>query len=1074
MNSSENERLHDAQERLLALVAASEAGRVDADADGRANEDLARLPELEGAFGPYELERSLGHGGQGVVYLANDTRLGRKVALKLLSASASAGATARARFEREATAASRLSHANICTVYEAGELEGQRFLAMEFVDGEGLTEWIARTSRAVPSTGSGSSSTKVATRDRIDEVLCLVEQIARAVQAAHEAGVVHRDLKPQNIMLRGDGSPVVLDFGLARDDSEDGAALTMQGDVLGTPAYMPPERVRGAGGRAADPREDVYGLGAILYECLTGERPFRGQTREQLYQRILTSQVGDPRDLDAAIPREAKWVVETAMEKSPDRRYASAKEFADELHRLQKREPIQARPVPAWLRLQRWVQRHPGAAIPTIAAFLVLIAGVVLSLLLAGQVDAEARLTNIRALLSESALQSSRDPQAALLLAREATRQLPADAPHELRTAVRSQLVEALSSTRLLRHFSHEDTRTVGVGFSGDGQRVATVVRGKHTPALRLWPIDGRGEPLFKSAPIVEESSGNTAQLTGCAFDEAGARLLVTPYSGVPRVLSLTDASLLHVLMPRDKPRKGKPAPIQFNHNGVRQLPGTLACFVPGADDLALVGAQDGARLWRLTPGTVAAEEVWHDRRANWRRGVSQIAVSADGALCATGDRDGAVRLLRVDPFEVVGQSPKVDQHQQAVHALAFDPSRPLLLTSGWDQPVSIWSTESVDGESQLRRVGTLDINGLTANWLQFAPPVPGRADVLVVLDTDRGAQLYRSVNDSRHFEHYASVSGNNSEVPTVAFSPDGSKFVIGTHGGDVRVFGLRGHLLDVLHGSASMVLGSCWSPDGHSLVTTESSGSANLWQLTDPSLRVHRVPRALFRMVLAGGQLAAAMRDGGLMVMDLADESFVTMREPDRRIATSLALRADGLRMAALDGRSRFDLWDLSGNQPHLEPANPKVWRGTSEDAFAYAPDGSLFVSEQKSVQVLRVDGTWEQVAEFDGRGVAVATARGVVVVGNLQALWGCEPPELDDARVLWPASEEEAGPSRADTSADGRWLALVGSPRDAMVRVRVVDVVERRLHCEMELAGARGAALSADGSQLVTTNVT
>ena len=134
-------------------------------------------------------------------------------------------------------------------------------------------------------------------------------------------------------------------------------------------------------------------------------------------------------------------------------------------------------------------------------------------------------------------------------------------------------------------------------------------------------------------------------------------------------------------------------------------------------------------------------------------------------------------------------------------------------------------------------------------------------------------------------------------------------------------------------------------------------------------------------------------------------------------------------------------------------------------------ASDGSLFVSEKKSVQALRVDGTLEHVAKLDEPGVVAATARGMVVVSRDQALWSCEPPEQDDARVLWPAGEKEC-PRRIDASADGRWLALVSEPGEAAARVRVVDVVERRLHCAMELVGASGAALSADGSQLATTN--
>ncbi len=327
--------------------------------------DAATAPEigrdvddLAGAVvGGYRILRELGRGGMGVVYLAEDAELRRKVALKILPGGA-ADASARARFRREAEAASRLDHPNLCGVLGAGSEGGVRWIAMRFVQGTTLARRIADDRAERDAGPTGESGTRVEA-SRWREIVALVETTARAVHAAHEVNVVHRDLKPQNIMVQEDGSPVVLDFGLAQDGSDEG--LTATGDILGTPQYMAPEQVRGDSAHA-DRRADVWALGVVLYETLTLRRPFEAATREALWRAIVEQ---DPPPLRASVrgsPSDLEAVVAVALAKDPNRRYATAQLFADDLRAVLETRPVAARAPSGLEKLWKLALRRPAAA----------------------------------------------------------------------------------------------------------------------------------------------------------------------------------------------------------------------------------------------------------------------------------------------------------------------------------------------------------------------------------------------------------------------------------------------------------------------------------------------------------------------------------------------------------------------------------------------------------------------------------------------------------------------------------------------------------------------------------------
>jgi eukaryotic-like serine/threonine-protein kinase len=293
------------------------------------------LPLIPG----YDVEEVLGRGGVGVVYKAWHLRLNRAVALKMLLAGAYAGPHELMRFQREAEAVAGLRHANIVQVFDVGDLDGRPYFTMELVEGGSLAQALGGTPQPA------------------QQAAALTATLAEAVQVAHQGGIVHRDLKPANILLAADGTPKITDFGLARR-LDGGAGPTQSGSLLGTPSYMAPEQAAGKA-RAIGPAVDVYALGAILYELLTGRPPFRAETAVETVLQLINQEPALPSRLNAKVPRDLETICLKCLHKEPQRRYASAAALADDLRRFQRGESIAARPAGLLVRLGMWARRHP-------------------------------------------------------------------------------------------------------------------------------------------------------------------------------------------------------------------------------------------------------------------------------------------------------------------------------------------------------------------------------------------------------------------------------------------------------------------------------------------------------------------------------------------------------------------------------------------------------------------------------------------------------------------------------------------------------------------------------------------
>ncbi|MCB9876842.1 MAG: SUMF1/EgtB/PvdO family nonheme iron enzyme [Planctomycetes bacterium] len=322
-----------------------------------------------GAIGPYRLLRELGRGAQGVVYLAEDGQLGRRVALKVLAEDVLAlSGQATLRLQREAEALARLEHPGLATVYANGRDDGRAWIAMRYVAGGSLQQRLAE--QLGRGDGPPRSTASIAAAVRF------VERAARALAAAHDAGILHRDIKPGNLLCAADEQPVLVDFGLAADARSGTPTLTAPEAVFGTLAYLPPERLAGA---PADRRTDVHALGAVLFEMLTLRRPYQAEVTAHELRAIAEAPLPDVRAHNPAVSRDLATVVATALAKEPVDRYADAAAFADDLERVLTLRPIGARPASPALRLQRWAQRNRLLAQSLAALAVALTAGLAIT-----------------------------------------------------------------------------------------------------------------------------------------------------------------------------------------------------------------------------------------------------------------------------------------------------------------------------------------------------------------------------------------------------------------------------------------------------------------------------------------------------------------------------------------------------------------------------------------------------------------------------------------------------------------------------------------------------------------------
>jgi eukaryotic-like serine/threonine-protein kinase len=823
-------------------------------------------------FGDYELIKELGRGGMGIVYKARQISLNRLVALKLLKSDILASDEERRRFQNEAEAVAFLDHPRIVPIYEVGEHDGRQYFSMKFVDGPSLDKRLA----------DFAPDPKAIAR--------LVETAARAMQHAHQRGILHRDLKPANILLDDGGQPHITDFGLAKR-IESNSEMTVSGAILGTPSYMAPEQASGRRG-AVSTATDIYGLGAVLYALLTGRPPFRGNTVVETIRLVQEHVPAAPSKFNPSISRDLDAICLKCLEKDPSRRYASAQALADDLHCCFRFRPIAARRVSPIRRAWLYCRRNTLAAglmTATIALVVASMIGVFSTLrgrLLARQFAHEQELAfRSRYDFTISHVQpawENYDLARMGHLLHTFIRQDPAFEFAHPEPNFDPEGFEAHFWKRRLAS-GHQNFRgRTSVAFSPDGGRIVFAAE----DGFEVWEVSSgrmiRGRQRFRDNKSVES----------VAFSQDGT-LIAT---------GLEDGSI-EVF----KAQSGEKAFVIEGHT--RSV--TSVRFSPDGGRLLSSSADRTIRLWEAGTGREAGCFNGHTDR------VSSADFSRDGARIASGSYDGTIRFWD----SMTGRMTlKIPGNFGPILSVAFSPDGRELAAADSFRGLRVWDalsgqTRSVLGESR---------DGSFQGYTCVAYSSDGRR--LAAACSDLSLRIW----DTSDGREALALKGHGSPVTCLAFSPDGTKLASASDRTDssrttVKVWdAINGQEPPSIKVHMGPVFDVLFSPDGSRLAATGRDSTVTIWDT-----------------------------GSGLMIMSLKgpahtiNSSYVSRRyqepnhERSRLPITGMAFSPDGTRLAAA-GSLGVKVWDAKGGREILH------YKGHTDNVtgVAFSPDGKLIAS--------------------------------------------------------------------------------------------------------------------------------
>ncbi len=898
---------------------------------------LAEQAEAPRRLGRFELLEAIGAGAFGTVYRARDPGLDRLVAVKVPHPGQPTEAAER--FLREARSAAQLQHPVIVPIHEVGEDNGTPYLVSELVAGTTLADRLRATPYAP------------------DEAARLVAALANGLHYAHTRGVIHRDVKPNNVMLDAAGEPHLLDFGLALRDAGE-ATMTTEGQVLGTPAYMSPEQARGEG-HAVDGRTDVYSLGAILYQLLTGEQPFRGNVRMVLRQ-VLDEEPRPPRRLNDRLPRDLETVCLKCLEKDPARRYASAAALADDLRRFLAGQPVVARPVSPAGKAARWCRRNPALAAAAVSVFLALAAVAAVSLAFAhAEAENAKHLESVNEDLRQTDAQRRQALRQGTYLARDRGLALcqQGEADVGLLWLARAleigppddpELADALREVRAqfaawrgrvcppVARLAPESTVDV-LAFSPDGRLLLT---GARDGTVALWRAD-TGELVLR--PWQHRGSVIVA-----AFSGDGQRFVTADRNGPPRIGDTATGQPVGVNLPNFFDGMLALAPdgktiAALEQQGVVRLrdidPGApvgeaiaaggdirAVAFSPDGKLLVTAGSGTGPRLWNALTGKPVRAALAHPGV------VYGVAFSPDGKALLTWGDDRTARLWDVATGKARG-SPLA--HPQLVRAAAFSPDGRLVATGCGDPPekgeVRVW--ESASG----RQVGT-----------GMPHPTDLRA---VAFSADSGVVMTRCQDGLARF--WDAASGRPTGAPlrhsrpltAAAFSPDGARIATAAESGGVRLWGAMPHRPPGVTLSAGpRIAAVAFSPDGRSLATAGWDRKVRIWDVATGAEVGDAMAHSDFVMALAfsrdGKTILTGCRDGTARLWDTETRRPTG---PIIRVKGTIAAVTFGPgETIVTGGRDGARLWDARTGQEVGAPME------CARDAagVALSPDGLLVLT--------------------------------------------------------------------------------------------------------------------------------
>jgi WD40 repeat protein/tRNA A-37 threonylcarbamoyl transferase component Bud32 len=891
---------------------------------------LAELPRVR-YFGDYELVEVIARGGMGVVYKARQVSLNRLVALKMILKAELATEHDVARFRAEAEAAANLDHPHIVSIYEVGEHDGRQYYAMRYVEGTSL----ARRPRADARKEAG-----------------LVATVARAVHHAHQHGILHRDLKPSNILVDAAGTPLVADFGLAKHVDAD-RSLTDSGAVVGTPRYMAPEQA--AGRKELTVAADVYSLGVVLYERLTGQAPFTGQTPLEVLGQVREAEPPRPSLIMPGLDRDLETICLKCLDKDAGQRYTSAEALADDLDRWLCGEPIVARPAGRLERVLKWAKRRPAAAalvaMSGLAVGLLVIGSLLANVLIAAQQlqtqEALDREREARADLSQAlddrtkALDDRTKALDALRVEKQATqRALAAEQRvtyvHRVALAQRewqannvARADELLDSCPAeLRHWEWhylkrlchaellrlggQSKQITGLAFHPDGKRFAT----SGWKELKIWDAETGKEPV--------QFPPEEGWVSALAFSKDGARIVTAGF----QTLTVWDAPSGKELL-RVKAHEFLIRSVAFSPDGKR---------IASASGTPVGGGRQASGEVRVWDADSGKELLTLTGLPHW---ANTVAFSPDGKYLAAGlgdlyvvapDRPGEVRVWDAATGKEVYN---LQGHGGWVTSVAFSPDSRHLASASADRTVRVWELRTG------REVLTLRGHSRWVRAVAFSPD--GR--VLGSAGDDQIVKLW----DAATGNEMLTLRGHRHPVQAIAFSPHGGRLASagGTANGpgEVKIWDITtSPEARTLRGHTAAVTGVAFSPDSKQLASVSESmssarpGEALLWDLA--SGRMVETIRGRFM-----GFTRVTFSPDGLMIATAGGEGIEFWdRVTGQRLLVlplrvhptfGLGLSPDG-KWAAAAGVGGLVVWERATGKEHLNFRAHTIYTS----GLAFSPD--------------------------------------------------------------------------------------------------------------------------------------
>lgn len=989
-------------------------------------------------LGRFHIRHELGRGTFGIVYLAYDPSLEREVALKVPRIDALVDPEMRKRFYREAKAAAGLKHPNVVPVYEAGEAGPVCYIASEYCAGVTLARWLKERNEPVPFRLAAS----------------LVARLAEAVDHAHQNGVVHRDLKPGNVLLgplpeAGDPelTPKITDFGLARFMLAADTSQTGSGTMLGTPNYMAPEQ---AGGRSREigPAADIYALGVILYELLTGRPPFQAESVVDTLVLVRTQEPVAPGRLRARLPRDLETICLTAMAKNPARRFKTAGAMAEDLQRWLDKKPIHARPISSLERLVYWARRRPAIAALLIA---ILVVGAVGVAGIAWQWqraetaadDLEINLYFRNVALAEREWSANNMARADQLL----------DACPLRRRGWEWHYVRHLRLNNLPPLHGHKSVVS-SVSVSPDSTRIASASLDK---TVTIWDVRS-GRPLQTFAEHTEQ-----VRVVIFIDDE---RVVSGSMDGTIKVWNATTGAVLRDIRTANRvwrlalsPDGQRLASASNNKWTAIREPGPnelqiwdvatweLLKSIPLAPRLSVNGmafSADGQRIAFASGDIVSGEHsevsvldattgttvltLPHPTGANC------LAYSPDGRFLASGSGtfrsdEGKIHLWDAKSGRLIRT---LEGHTGTLSNLAFSPDSRRLASSSADKKVKIWDVAS--------GLEAINLHGHTDNvWgLTFSPD----GHRLVSSGTDQTVRVWdASPLEKETGSELASLIGSGGRDNPVAMSGDGQ--FVASAGADaiVRVWSAKTwNQIHALHGHNGRILSLDFSADSQFLVSGGEDGSARIWDVATGQQRYVRVElsdiecRAAFR---PDGWLAAIGGNNALIVWDPGTGKEWPIRNVHEWRILGLAFSPNGKYLATVSADCTVKVWNAQ-----TQTSKPVLHAGPFTGRIlhvAFSPDSRrlAFCGMNQTATV------WDAVADKE-----VVTFRG----HTDQVNWVCFSPDgrrvasasNDGTIKVWDAeSGKEIETIRGHTrwvngvvfSPDGQYL--VSASADGTVKV-------------------------------------